>query len=100
MSAQFGKCNFDGKPVDTQELSRVRAELAPYGPDAERVFRKDNVGIIYRAFHTTKESKLENQPYVSPSGAIITWDGRLDNRSELLHELGGELSNDSTDLSI
>lgn len=100
MSAQFGKCNFDGKPVDTQELSSVQPELAPYGPDSEGLFRKDNVGIIYRAFHTTKESKLESQPHVSPSGAIITWDGRLDNRSEILHELRGELPGDSTDLSI
>jgi len=100
MSAQFGKCNFDGKPVDPQELDRVRPVLAPYGPDAEGTFRKDNVGIIYRVFHTTKESRLENQPHVSPSGAVITWDGRLDNRSELIRELGGDLSSDSTDLSI
>jgi asparagine synthase (glutamine-hydrolysing) len=100
MSAQFGKCNFDGKPVDPQELDRVRPVLAPYGPDAEGIFRTDNVGIIYRAFQTTKESRLENQPYVSPLGAVITWDGRLDNRSELIHKLGVELSSDSTDLSI
>ena len=100
MSAQFGKCNFDDKPVDTQEFDRVRPVLAMYGPDAEGIFRKDNAEIIYRAFHTTKESRLENQPHVSPSGAVITWDGRLDNRSELTHKLGGDLSSDSTDLSI
>jgi asparagine synthase (glutamine-hydrolysing) len=100
MSVQFGKCNFDGKPVDPQELDRVRPVLAPYGPDAEGIFRKDNVGIVYRAFHTTKESRPENQPCVSASGAVITWDGRLDNRSELIHALRGELSSDSTDLSI
>jgi asparagine synthase (glutamine-hydrolysing) len=100
MSAQFGRCNFDGKPVDTQELDRVRPVLAMYGPDAEGVFLKDNVGIIYRALHTTKESRVENQPNVSPSGAVITWDGRLDNRSDLVHELEGGLTSDSTDLSI
>jgi asparagine synthase (glutamine-hydrolysing) len=100
MSAQFGKCNFDGKPLDPQELDRVRPVLAQYGPDAEGIFRKDNVGIIYRAFQTTRESRLENQPHVSRSGAVITWDGRLDNRSELIHELGAEMSSDSTDLSI
>src|SRR5208283_859373 len=100
MSVQFGKCNLDGKPVDLQELDRVRAVLAPYGPDAEGSFCKDNAGIIYRAFHTTKESRLEVQPHVGPSGAVVTWDGRLDNRSGLIHELGGHLSSDSTDLSI
>src|SRR5580704_12294661 len=100
MSAQFGRCNFDGKPVDPQELDRVRPMLAVYGADAEGIFHKDNVGIIYRAFHTTQESRLENQPNVSPSGAVITWDGRLDNRSDLIHELEGGLTADSTDLSI
>jgi asparagine synthase (glutamine-hydrolysing) len=71
-----------------------------YGPDAEGVFRKDNVGIIYRAFHTTRESRLENQPHVSPSGVVITWDGRLDNREDLIGQLGHESSTGSTDLSI
>ena len=100
MSAQFGRCNFDGKPVDPQEVDRVRPMLALYGPDAEGIFRKGNLGIIYRAFHTTKESRMESQPRVSPSGAVITWDGRLDNCSELSHELGGKHATDSTDLSI
>jgi asparagine synthase (glutamine-hydrolysing) len=100
MSAQFGTCNFDGKPVDPQELDRVRPVLAAYGPDAEGIFHRDNVGIIYRAFHTTKESNLENQPCVLASGVVITWDGRLDNRSQLIPQLGGELSSESSDLSI
>jgi asparagine synthetase B (glutamine-hydrolysing) len=90
MSAQFGRCNFDGKPADPQELERVRPVLAMYGPDAEGIFRKDNVGIIYRACHTTRESRLENQPHVSPSGVVITWDGRLDNREDLIGLLGHE----------
>jgi asparagine synthase (glutamine-hydrolysing) len=100
MSAQFGMCNFDGKPVSPQELDRVRPVLAQYGPDAEGIFCKENVGILHRAFHTTKESRLVDQPFISPSGAVITWDGRLDNRAELVHELGETLPTDSTDLLI
>src|SRR5271165_5195041 len=100
MSVQFGKCSFDGKPVDPKDLDRVRPVLTPYGPDGEGYFCKDNVGILYRAFHTTKESHNEVQPYLSKSGAVMTWDGRLDNRKELIDLLGGELSVDSTDLAI
>jgi asparagine synthase (glutamine-hydrolysing) len=100
MSVQFGKCNLDGKPLDPKNLEQVRPVLAPYGPDGESYICKDNFGIIYRAFHTTKESRLEHQPHVSQSGAVITWDGRLDNRGGLIYELGGELSSDSTDLSV
>jgi asparagine synthase (glutamine-hydrolysing) len=100
MSVQFGKCNFDGRPVDPKDLDRVRPVLAPYGPDSEGYICKDNFGLVYRAFRTTKESKLERQPHVSASGAFITWDGRLDNREELIGLLAVELSTTSTDLSI
>ena len=94
MSVQFGKCNFDGKPVDPRGLDEVRPVLAPYGPDGEGYICKDNFGILYRAFHTTKESRREQQPYILASGAVLTWDGRLDNREELIGQLAGELSRD------
>ncbi len=100
MSVQFGKCNFDGKPVEHIELEKVRALLSRYGSDGEGSFHKGSVGILYRAFHTTWESRSEVQPCVCTSGAVITWDGRLDNRAELIHELGTGLSPDSPDVSI
>lgn len=100
MSVQFGKCNFDGKPVDPKDLDQVRPALAPYGPDSEGYLCKDNIGVLYRAFHTTKEARNEAQPHVSTSGAIITWDGRLDNREELIERLTGKLSPRPTDLEI
>jgi len=74
--------------------------LAPYGPDGGATYIKDSVGILFRAFHTTKESRSEAQPHVSPSGAVLTWDGRLDNRAELIHELRDILTHGSTDVSI
>lgn len=100
MSVQFGTCNFDGKPVDPKEFDQVRPVLSPYGPDAEGSFCEGNTGILYRAFHTTRESRDETQPYMSASGTIITWDGRVDNRKELIHELGGGFSAGSTDVAI
>ena len=100
MSVQFGKCNLDGKPVDPGDLDQVRPVLAQYGPDGEGCICKNNIGILYRAFHTTHESRSEVQPYVSKSGTVNTWDGRLDNRKELVALLTGELSGGSTDLAI
>src|SRR5437588_6068720 len=92
MSVQFGRWNFDGQPCAAEYLEKVRTTLAPYGPDTDEVYAKDGVQILYRAFHTTKESHRETQPHISPSGAVITWDGRLDNRAELVSELGGLLN--------
>jgi asparagine synthase (glutamine-hydrolysing) len=100
MSVQFGKCNFDGKPVDPHDLDEARPVLAPYGPDGEGHICQDNFGILYRAFHTTSESRRENQPHVAQSGVVITWDGRLDNRKDLIERLRGEVSPDSTDIEI
>jgi asparagine synthase (glutamine-hydrolysing) len=100
MSVQFGKCNFDGKPVNPEDLDPVRAVLTPYGPDGERYICNDNLAIIYRAFHTTKESHRETQPHISKSGAVITWDGRLDNREELIDQLNGRVPREPTDLEL
>jgi asparagine synthase (glutamine-hydrolysing) len=100
MSVQFGRWNLDGKPVDSGYLERVGTALAPYGPDGARSYNNTNILILYHAFHTTKESYLEAQPHILPSGAVITWDGRLDNRCELITELCDSLTVDSTDVAI
>src|ERR1700732_2413300 len=100
MSIQFGRWNLDGKPVEPLYLDRVESIIAPYGPDGRGCFAQDHVAILYRAFHTTKESRREKQPHMSPSGAVITWDGRLDNHAELISELSDYLTNGSTDVAI
>ena len=86
------------RPLDF--LQKVNTVLASYGPDACNSYHKDGVSVLYRAFHTTKESRRESQPHISQSGAVITWDGRLDNRAQFIRELSHSLAADSTDASI
>jgi asparagine synthase (glutamine-hydrolysing) len=100
MSVQFGRWNFDGRPVDPEYLEKAGDMLAPYGPDGEYVYIKDSVGILFYPFHTTKESKREVQPCLLPSGAVLTWDGRLDNRADLIGELKDSLTSSATDAEI
>jgi asparagine synthase (glutamine-hydrolysing) len=100
MSVQFGRWNLDGKPVDMDYLEKVKPVIAPYGPDDSGSYAKTSISILYRAFHTTNESRHEMQPHVTDSGAVITWDGRLDNRAELIHQLRDVLAFSSTDVSI
>jgi asparagine synthase (glutamine-hydrolysing) len=95
MSVQFGRWNFEGQPPAPDYIEKVSAALAPQGPDSNESYSKDGIKILYRAFHTTKESHREKQPCISPSGAVITWDGRLDNRVELISELRLLLSKNS-----
>ena len=57
MSVQFGRWNLDGKPVDPAYLEKVRGAVARYGPDDEGSYTKQDIAVLYRAFHTTKESR-------------------------------------------
>jgi len=100
MSVQFGRWNFDGQPCAPEYVEKVGTTLAPYGPDSDETYSKGGVQILYRAFYATKESRRETQPHISSSGAVMTWDGRLDNRTELISELRGVLSMTSTDVEI
>jgi asparagine synthase (glutamine-hydrolysing) len=100
MSVQFGRWNWERRPAAADYFEKVSTTLAPYGPDSNESYSRGGVKILYRAFHTTKESRRESQPHVSPSGAVITWDGRLDNRAELISELRDVLTFDSTDVAI
>lgn len=100
MSVQFGIWNQDGGPVDSGHVDKARALLAPYGPDSCRCYQRNNISVLYHAFHTTKESRREIQPHVTSSGAILVWDGRLDNRADLIRQLHGEVTTLSTDIEI
>src|SRR5437879_4863871 len=100
MSVQFGRWNFDGQPCASDYIERVSATLAPHGPDSNEAYSKGGVKILYRAFYTTKESRREAQPHITPSGAVITWDGRLDNRAELISELRDSVAIAPTDVAI
>ena len=100
MSVQFGRWNFGGQPPAPDYIEKVCAVLAPYGPDSNERYDKGGVKILYRAFHTTEESHREVQPHISQLGVVITWDGRLDNRKELISELQDSLTALSTDVAI
>lgn len=100
MSVQFGRCNWEGRPLAPDYMDRFRVALAPYGPDSNEQYSSDGIDILYRAFRTTRESYEEAQPHKSSSGTIITWDGRLDNRAELINEFRDVLETGCTDLAI
>jgi asparagine synthase (glutamine-hydrolysing) len=100
MSAIGGIFNFDGAPVNGDVLMALSQGLAHRGPDGGREVKSGSVGMVYRAFHTNRESRLESQPLVSSLGHLLCWDGRLDNREELIPILRDDLDGDHTDVAI
>jgi asparagine synthase (glutamine-hydrolysing) len=100
MSVQFGRWNFNGEPPRRDELERIDNILTPYGPDGGNTYSASGIHIRYRAFHTTQESRQEFQPHLTLSGEVVTWDGRLDNREELVIALGNRSSLHHPDVEI
>lgn len=99
MSAQFGRVSLRGDQARSHYLDKVDSLLAPLGPDGLNRFSGDGIDILHRSFHTTRESRGQSQPVVAASGAVVTWDGRLDNREELIQQLN-EVPRGSSDASI
>lgn len=100
MSVQAGAWNFDGGTVDRTFFTRISRSTSDYGPDGEAMYLGGSIGMMYRPFHTTPESRFERQPSVSAEGQVMTWDGRLDNRDELIAQLHVDELADRTDLAL
>ena len=100
MSALTGIFKFDPRNrVDRSELMNLANDIDRLGPDGGGEYIHSNLGMAYRAFHTTPESHLENQPLVQNS-CILMWDGRLDNREELRGKLTRKYQGTPTDLDL
>src|SRR5581483_10896766 len=100
MNAQFGIWNCDFEPVEPSLLKEAATLLSPYGPDGQTFYSRDNIGIVCSAFHTTKEAHRGIQPLTRRSGALVAWNGRLDNCEELARALPELPSTDSTDVEV
>src|SRR5258708_4186825 len=100
MSALGGIYNFNGAPVDEKVLLALGNRLSLRGPDGGREVLFNSIGMAYRAFHTNRASRLETQPLASSGRYLLAWDGRLDNREELISQLRDDIRNDHTDVAI
>jgi asparagine synthase (glutamine-hydrolysing) len=92
--------SFDGGPVDLEKLCTLGESLSSHGPDGNSTYHAANVGMCFSALHTTRESLLENQPFVTPHGDILIMDGIVFNRRELIGLLHIEPDEDRTDVGI
>lgn len=99
MSVQAGTLDLDGQPASHDVLARIGVAVAEYAPDSQASRFDGPLGMLYRPFHTTLESRAEHQPHVC-GRQIITWDGRLDNRDDLRAKLDDGSTGDGSDVAI
>jgi len=99
MSGILGMWNLSGMPVERSLLRRMSATLSHRGPDGEYFWSDGPIGMAAQLLRVTPESQKEVQPFVAASGTVLVFDGRLDNRDELItafRELPG-VTRDCTD---
>src|SRR3982750_4883546 len=89
MSAIVGIYNLNGQPVSTKDVRGMVEILSHRGGDGQGVWNSGAVGLGNCLLRTTPESRNERLPLTdSSSRFVITSDARLDNRDELLLQLG------------
>jgi asparagine synthase (glutamine-hydrolysing) len=84
MSGIVGIWNLDGRAIDTALLQRLSAKLAHRGPDGNGIWSQGAAGLASHLLHVTPESVKETQPAIDSTGTVLVFDGRLDNRDDLL----------------
>jgi len=89
MSGIFGLYNQDEAPVTPSEMRPMASLLERRGPDRTGLWHKGQAGLGHTLLATTPEALFELIPLShSASGCTITADVRLDNREQLLTNLG------------
>jgi asparagine synthase (glutamine-hydrolysing) len=89
MSAIAGIVSLNDQAGDRATLERMESLLQPYGRDAQHHLQYGVIGLIHTLLRTTPEDSFDHQPLVHrASGFALLFDGRLDNRDELIEKLG------------
>ncbi|MBS0314499.1 MAG: hypothetical protein IT523_01205 [Burkholderiales bacterium] len=100
MSALAAIFHFDGRPVVPTAIEDMLERMASRAPDGASSWVEGNVGLGHGLLINTPEARHERQPLAVLDGRWhMVWDGRLDNRDEVRHELHlqGVTPRDDTD---
>jgi len=101
MSGIAGIYHSDGRPVDSSLLYRMIDCVPHRGADGVRVYTTGSVGLAHRQLCSTEESLREVQPGSNPARSCwITFDGRIDNREDLIKRLDADSRFTDVDLML
>jgi len=99
MSFQAGVFYFDGRPVPGRESAAIVRGLGPVSTPS--LVQRRCAGIFQAHAALSPDSREANvvQPFVA-EGVSITFDGRLDNREDLLQSMHDGLRNETCDVLL
>jgi asparagine synthase (glutamine-hydrolysing) len=101
MSGLAGVRWFDeGRPATIADVRPLLARLAHRGPDGLCAASSGPAVMGVAQSITTPEARRERQPLTTESGLTVAFDGRLDNRDELLRALRVPATDGLADIDI
>jgi len=100
MSVQFGRWNFDGRPLQPTSIHQASSSLAAFGPDTSGAYADEGFTVLYRGFFTSTREAKDKLPHLLSTGEVLVWEGRLDNGKQLAEALSGRVSAQESDLAI
>jgi asparagine synthase (glutamine-hydrolysing) len=83
MSGIYGLYRYDGAPVTSQTLDRMREAMAFYGPHGGGCTVEGSLGLGHLLLEVNPEDAFEKQPMQGVRGPVVSA-ARLDNRTALL----------------
>lgn len=99
MAAQAGAFLRETSVIKQDLTEQLRGGLLGQSPDGIVDYRCEHLYMAYGGHKVTPESVAERQPF-SSRGWVLTWDGRLDNRDELIKALGKPGETDVSDAEL
>ncbi len=89
MSAIAGLIDWQGGVV-REPIEAALAALEPHGSDSAGLWVDASSALGWRQTILDEEDYNDKQPLVGASGVRVVFDGRIDNRGDLAHQLGLE----------
>lgn len=90
----------DGGTVSKRALESMLAAAAHRGPDGSGTWVGNGAGLGHLALKITPEEQDEVQPLAdTESGLVISADARIDNREDLIAQLGSDLRGEGASVS-
>jgi asparagine synthase (glutamine-hydrolysing) len=91
--------NLDGRPAEPETLERLVHPIRHRGVDGVKLWCQGSAGLAHLHLGATSTSCNEVQPFGCPQPLAISFDGRLDNREELIGKLPAASAPDLQNLS-
>ena len=101
MSGIAGVWNLDGRPIDRQLIIQIGSQIAHRGRDVSGTWYAETLALTAHVARVAPESRSEHQPLTDGTGNALVFDGRIDNRDELIRQLSlGETTTAAPDAAV